>query len=109
MAESFRQIWAKKERTVPATSALVVDSIPLADFRRLEYIIEIREIGGAKSVSFKFAVMNVETDVNHQVFAKHGDSLDYEISPKVNGSECEIEIVNNETTNLGATLVRSKL
>ena len=108
MAESIRQIWSKKERTVSASTTLVVDSIPLARFKKLEYVVNIEEVGGSKSIGFKFPVFNTESGVNHQVYAKAGDSIDYEIQAKVNGSECEIEVTNNESYSIAVNLVRSK-
>lgn len=109
MAESILQLWTKKCDTIPATSVKVVDRVALSSFTRLEYIVEMRDTTSNKTKGFKFSVQNDETDLSDVLTAKVGNEINIEIYAKVNGSDCEIELTNNESFDLAVSFARLKL
>jgi len=109
MAESVRQLWGKKTDTVLGGATKVVDTVPLANFDRLVYEVDLFDTTSNKTKGFKMRVQNTDAGLNDQVSAKNGDPISIEIFAKVNGSDCEIELTNNETFDLGVSLVRLKL
>lgn len=109
MAESVRNLWGKKSDSVVNGATKVLDSIPLARFHRLEYIVTIVENGGSKSKSLRMLVNRGENGLTDQVFALEGDTIQTEISANVNGSLCEIGLKNNELFLLDVTLVKLKI
>ena len=109
MGQSVRQLWAKKEETVLATSSKVVDLLALSSFSKLEYIVEYRDTTSSKTKTLKMAVTNGDTEVCDSVYAKQGDPMDIAITARRTASNFELEITNNEAFDIDLSFARLKL
>ena len=106
MAVSRSQIWQRRVDSIPASSAKIVDTIPLEDFRGLEYMLSVKNDAGDKHKSLKLNVKNDDSSLSHSISGRLG-VLGIEVNPQINGSSYELQINNVETSNLTITMARA--
>lgn len=107
MGESVFQTWVTIKKQIPAGQTLVVDSIPLSDFIKLEYLVAYS--GDNKSLGLNMSARKTDTDVVNQVFAKNGDPLNIGIDTDINVDVCETKVTNGELFAVDLVLKRAKL
>jgi len=89
--------------TIPAFSSNVVDSIDLSDFFSLEYSFHLTN--GTKVRSFKCIVTYDNGFLTDQVYSRSG-SLNVGIDIVINGVNMDLQITNNEASEVDLTLTR---
>lgn len=109
MAESFIHIWSKKKATVSALSVNVVDSVSTDNHDRFEYVVRIASTIDNKIKSFKASVTRYDTALSDSVYAIDGDPLSVGFNANLVGSDCEIQIENNEPFAVDVVMARLKL
>ena len=70
---------------------------------------EIHNSSSLKVRTLKMLVTRVDTDVDDTVFARGGSALNIEINATVVGTDCQLEIVNNEIESVDLSLARLTL
>ena len=97
-AGSSTSIWSKKTVLVPPTSTVILDSVPLASFGQLEYIINYLNTFTKAKSGLKMTVLNDDSTIEEQVYAKSGAPLNLGLFANPVGINCEISLQNNETS-----------
>lgn len=108
MAESYKNLLVKKEDVVSASSTKVVDTIALAKFKRAEYSLYYFSQSNNKTKTLKLVVVQTDSGLKDQLFAKGGNLLDIGITATINGSNFELTIINNESFVVDLVLTRLK-
>ena len=81
--------------TIPAGQSVVVDSIALTEFSRLNYELSFFNDAETITKSFTFTVRKQNTTVRDQVFARLG-TMDISADSQVNAGEYNLVIANSE-------------
>jgi len=98
-------LWAHVSDTVTASATKVVDTVALADFKSIEYFVNVNNDANDKSKSFTLRVVNLNTSLKDSLFGKIG-SASMAIDAIINGGNMDIEITNNEIFDLGVSLTK---
>lgn len=98
--------WLKKKISIPASSTLVVDSLPFAPFKFAHYIVRIQNSTGSKAKSLNLEAQKVDNILRDLIFGKFGNSVDIEINTKSVSGQFQLEIVNNELEDLEVRFAR---
>jgi len=105
VADIDKLITITKKATLIAGETKIVDKIPLTKFKAVDYLIALES--NSLSKVFKIYVRKKGSTVSDQLFAKNGDAIDIEANPIVNGSDFELQIINNEINGLNLSFVRT--
>ena len=100
---------SKKSLTINANETKVIDTIPLASFRILEYTFSAFNMTELKTKGLKMLVKYSETSLNDQVFGRIGDQINFSLTSLANGLNYELSMTNNESYPLNLTLIRASL
>jgi hypothetical protein len=90
--------WTKLSRSMssgPATN-LIVDTVPLASFRSLDYIITVSNVAQDKTKRIHLAIVCENASLKSSVYGKLG-SLKFAVTEAIVGGNCELTITNNES------------
>lgn len=102
-------VWEKFTRSVPASSTVIVDSLPMSSFDKLEYTMNFENTLTNRSKGLKVSVVKDDTLIKEQVYAITGAPLSTGLATVVNGSDYELHITNNETVTIGVSFARLTL
>lgn len=102
-------VWEKFTRSLPSSSTTIADTINLASFRQLEYIINYRDSVTKREKSIKVTVLKDDTTLEEQVYAVSGAPLSIGLNTNINGSNYELEITNNEPNTVDMSFARLTL
>lgn len=91
---------------VDAGTTKVVEAVGMTEFSALEYFVNIKSSSPTKVKVLKVLVFKTDTDVETQVYARRGDTLDIEIDAFAAGSNAELRIKNNESFQLEVAATR---
>lgn len=94
------------EDSVTASSSKIIEVQALSQFTKVEYNITVS--GNGQVRNFKSVVSNNSSVLTDQLFAR-STGLDFSYNVNVNGSNMEIQIINNETFDLDVRYTRSIL
>lgn len=107
MGESRRQHIITKQKTIPATTGVVVDSFPYAPWKgNVEYRLTFTE--GTKTKTLKLFAYKDDGDVSDQVLARNGDTINLQIGAQLTTTTFELMVTNNENVPVGLSLTRIK-
>ena len=81
--------------TIGASSTLVIDSVTLAQFSRLDYTLSFYDNGETVTKNMKFVVNKTGSTISDQVFSRLG-VMDIEVNSVVNAGEYNLSITNSE-------------
>ena len=101
--------WTKGSRSLSPTSTTVLDSLPLSSFVCAYYHLCFKEQGGVKTKTLKIDIRKVDTDVEDQVYARNGDSINIAVNAVTVGANMELQIVNNEAFGIDASFAKITL
>jgi len=96
--EPSTSIWSKQTVLLPASSTTIIDTIPLASFGQLEYIINYLNTFTSDKMGLKMTVINDDSTIEEQVYAKSGAPLNLGLFANAVGVNCQISVQNNETS-----------
>ena len=99
-------VWTKFTDVVTLSSSKVIDSIVLANFNAVKYIITLYNTAQGESRYFEMVVVNQGGTLKDSVVAKLGSSLNYSINTTVNAGSMELTLFNNEAFNLDVSIGR---
>ena len=102
-------VWEKFTQSVPASSTVIVDTIPMSNFDKLEYLINYENTLTNRSKGLKLSVVKDDTIIKEQVYAITGAPLSIGLTTVVNGSDYELHITNNEAAVVGVSFARLTL
>lgn len=91
-------VWEKDNVTLPAGITTVVDTIPLASFRQLQYEINYLNTVTNRRKGFKMTVVNDDSTIEEQVYAISGAPLNLGIFASIVGSDLQISVQNSESS-----------
>ena len=80
---------------VPASSTKVIDTIALSSFFGLDYKLTIYNDANTVSRIYNLTIAKSGTTLKDKM-SKVGDSISVQVNANVNGSDYELEIINNE-------------
>lgn len=95
--------------TVPASSAMVIDTNLLSTFSRLEYILNFKDSPITVTKSLKLIVQNNAGTLTESVSERLGGSIDVDIDVTDDAIDAFIEVTNNESFDLTVTFLRAIL
>lgn len=101
--------WEKFTQSISASSTSIVDTIALTAFVKIEYTIEYRDTTTNRVKGLKMSVVKDDTLLKDQVYAISGAPLNIELNTNINGSNYELEIVNNELNAVEMVFARLTL
>lgn len=99
-----RSVWTEVEGTIGAlASAVVIDSLPLADFDNMKYVMTFI---GATQDHIRFLEMTVQQRVGglFEVVSGKKGTMNIQISTQVNGSSFELLATNPENFSVDYVL-----
>jgi hypothetical protein len=99
----------KKLDSINASSSKVIDTIPLIDFKLIEYTFRASNSPNNKTKGLKMIVTKTDSSINDQVFAKIGDAISFNLNTQINGTDMNLILQNNETFALDLALIRAML
>ena len=102
-------VWEKFSRTIPASSTLIVDTIPLVSFRSISYIMNTRAPSTDREKNLKMDINKDDSQLKKQVYALSGAPLNVEINELITGPNYELEMVNNELFSVEVNFSRLTL
>lgn len=85
---------------VNASSTKTIDTVPLTDFRRIDYSVALSNDSEGKTRSFDLTVINEGGTLTESVKDKLGKNINYAVNVSVNGGNLELDITNNEIFNI---------
>jgi len=98
-----------KQKSVAGNSAEIVDSFDASTWKTAEYTFSFQENLGPKVKSLKVLLSHDDSIVSEQVFAKQGSPIDLELNTSLNGSNIEVQVVNNESYQVDVSFARLRL
>lgn len=99
----------KKLDSINALATKVIDSVPLIDFKMIEYTFRASNSPNDKTKGLKMLVRKTDSSVNDQVFARMGDAISFNIGAQINGLNMNLILQNNENFALDLALIRASL
>lgn len=91
-AGQFRPVWFKDDSSVNTGQTKTVHELPLADFKSVHYILTFFNHSQGVTKTLHLAIIN-ESGLTYTVYGKVG-TLPIAVTPKIVGSNLEIEINN---------------
>lgn len=92
---------------IPASSTLVVDSVIAANNYSLKWIITLIDNINLKTISYEVMAINkFNNSVSHNTYARVGDYIAHGIDVQLNFGNMQLLILNNESNNISASIVR---
>jgi len=99
-------IWEKFTKLVPASSTIIVDSLPLTSFQQVELIINYKQTVTKRSRGLKVSMVKDDTLLEEQIYAMVGAPLAVGLNTVINGSNYELQIVNSELADVEMSFAR---
>lgn len=99
-------VWTKTTVLVPALSTQIIDSVPLAGFGQLEFIINYLNTFTKDKAGLKMTVINDDSTIEEQVYAKSGAPLNLGLFANPVGVNCEISLQNNEASAIEVSFAK---
>lgn len=98
--------WNKLSDTVPALASKNIDSVDLADFNSLDYIITI--FNDTENVARRFQVSAIREGgtIKDEIFGRMGSLSNILVNVDTSGSVANIEIVNNNSYELSVSFAK---
>lgn len=93
-------VWTKTDVSIPAGITKVVDTIPLASFRQLDYKINYLNTVSNRRKGLKMTVINDDSTIEEQVYAISGAPLNLGIFTNIVGTDLQISVQNSETSDV---------
>ena len=93
--------------TIPASSTVVVDTNLLADFSRIDYILNFKDDPVTVTRSQKLVAQNNAGTVTSTVTERLGGAIDADVDFTDDGVDGFLEITNNEVFDLTLTFLRA--
>ena len=103
---SGTSVWSKTTVLVPASSTVIIDTVPLASFGQLEYIINYLNTFTKGKSGLKMTVINDDSTIEEQVYAKSGAPLNLGLVVNPVGINCEVSLQNNETSAIEVSFAK---
>ena len=94
---------------IPAGNTVIADTVALADFHALKYFLVMFNDGNSINKSLELNVVKIASSVRETVSNKVGTSADLEVNGTINGTDFELELVNNEAFDLTVEFAKIKL
>ena len=101
--------WTLGSKAVGAGVNTVLDFLPVANMNCAYYFICFKEQGGVKTKTLKIDIRRVDMDVEDQVYAKNGDSMNIALTAVIVGTNMELQIQNNEAFGIDVEFTRLNL
>jgi len=102
--------WRKIKITVPGSSTVNVDTIPLATMKAVKYFVSFSNTANGNYKSFELNARNHNSVIRDTISNKQRTGVtDVDVEMKVDGSNAVLEFVNNETFDLDVELIRGVL
>jgi len=95
--------------TVPANSTLTVDTLTLSQFKCLDYFLCIDKGSSFDPRTLSMKVWHNDTRVCDLVYARNRGDVSVEVIATNTGSNYELQVVNNESTDINVKYTRQKL
>lgn len=102
-------VWERFSATVAASTTLVVDTLPMANFMSLEYYVTFKDQVTDEVKGLKLKVVNNAGALRDMVSEKNGAAISLEVNTAVNGTDYELRIVNNTLNGLDVEYARLTL
>lgn len=99
-------VWKRLSVEVAASSQISADTNALAEFKAVEYIITVYNEAQDKYRSFHLSAIRKSGGVADSVFNKKGDSINYDVSVSISGSDVVLTLDNQESFALDATIYK---
>ena len=97
-------LWESVEKVVAPSSIMALDTIPLANFSIIKYIISVRS-----STDLRYEEMTIMRQglaLNEEVSNRSGN-LNIRVNPNVNNENCELVLQNLSTQQIEVKLLRA--
>jgi len=101
--------WTIGGKPVSSGVTTTLDSRPLSSFVCAYYFLCFKEQGGVKTRTLKIDIRKVDTDVEDQVYAKNGDSMNIAVTAVTVGTNMELQVQNNTAFGVDVEFTRLTL
>ena len=98
--------WIKVSSSVAASTTVDVDSVPLADFQMIQYIVTAFNTTSGVRKMFQMSVTKKTSSLNTVVYGKIGESIAMGVNLNISGPDAKVEVVNSELFTLQLRLAR---
>jgi len=98
-------LWRKSRKIVPASSSINAETIPITLFKGIRYVLYIQN--ESEDVYKSIEMLTTKTSggqVEDNIFANLGDSLNFQTKFYVSGSDVVLELTNGELYPLTVSL-----
>lgn len=102
-------LFTKVLDSVNANETKIIDTLPLIDFKIIEYTFRASNQPNSKTKGLKMIVRKTDSSINDQVYAKIGDAISFNLNAVINGSNMNLVLQNNENFVLHLALIRAML
>lgn len=107
--DSGDTLFTKVLDSVNANETKIIDTLPLIDFKMIEYTLRTSNQPNSKTKGLKMIVVKTDSSINDQVYAKIGDAINFSLNAVINGSSMNLILQNNENFVLNLALIRASL
>lgn len=101
--------FTKISSSVSSVTTKIIDTVPMTDFRMLEYTLRASNSPNTKTRGLKMIVKVTDTTITDQVSSRIGDSLNMGISASISGSNVILSLQNFEAFQINYVLIRATL
>lgn len=103
---TFSSTWKKATAAVSGSSTIVIDTTALADFSSLKYILSFNNDIEEVTKKYELSIVRKGSTISDSIYARLGSALNLAINSNINGSNLELEIINNETFDLSISYAK---
>ena len=105
VADFFKKI----TDSIPAGATKIIDTVPLVNFRLLEYTFRASNSPNTKTKGLKMTVRVTDSTVSDQVYSRGGDAINMSIDATISGPNVNLVLQNFEAFTLNYGLIRATL
>lgn len=99
-------VWEKTTNFVNGSSSKTIDTVALADFKAIKYVITFYNVANSATRSFEMNIVNENGTLKDSIKSKLGSSISYSINAVISGSDMTLQVSNNESYRIDATLAK---
>lgn len=101
--------WDKELELIPANSTKVIDTLALNSFHSMDHIFSFFNDNEAKTKRIQMTSVREGATINTNVFGRSGSLLNVQVCTIVNGTDAEVEVVNNNNFDISVSYARLTL
>lgn len=103
---SMDGLWTRGVQTILASATTVIDSVPLADFRAIKYVLCIGM--GARTVQMDINLIKDNSAITETIFGKIGQGINFSLDTGILSGNMNVSITNNESSSISAEFIKYK-